>query len=93
MALITIEDFRDIYLKYVQRGLPFLLSKLSPSGKSRTKSSFNETDIRMDTWSMIPLVRKRCNCLITEDEEITYETYLSEKIGRASCRERVSPRV
>jgi ubiquinone/menaquinone biosynthesis C-methylase UbiE len=80
MALITIEDFRDIYLKSVQRGLPFLMSKLSPSGKSRTKSSFNETDIRIDTWSMIPMVRKRCNLLITGDEEMTYETYLSEKI-------------
>lgn len=80
MALITIEDFRDIYLKSVQRGLPFLLSKLSPSGKSRTKSSFNETNIRMDTWSMVPLVRKRCNYLITGDEEMSYESYLSEKI-------------
>ena len=80
MALITIEDFRDIYLKSVQRGLPFLMSKLSPSGKSRTKSSFNETDIRIDTWSMIPMVRKRCNLLITGDEEMTYETYLSENI-------------
>ena len=80
MALITLEDFRDIYLKSVQRGLPFLMSKLSPSGKSRTKSSFNETDIRIDTWSMIPMVRKRCNLLITGDEEMTYETYLSGKI-------------
>ena len=80
MALITIEDFRDIYLKSVQRGLPFLMSKLSPSGKSRTKSSFNETDIRIDTWSMIPMVMKRCNLLITGDEEMTYETYLSENI-------------
>lgn len=80
MALITIEDFRDIYLKSVQRGLPFLLSKLSPSGKSRTKSSFNETDIRIDTWSMIPLVQKRWNRMITGDETMTYETYLSKKL-------------
>lgn len=80
MAFITIEDFRDIYLKSVQRGLPFLLSKLSPSGKSRTKSSFNETDIRIDTWSMIPLVQKRWNRMITGDETMTYETYLSKKL-------------
>ena len=89
MALITIEDFRDIYLKCAQRGLPFLLSKLSPSGKSRTKSSFNETDIRMDTWSMVPMVRKRCNYLITGDEEMTYETYLSEKIIPSGQRVRM----
>ncbi len=80
MAFITIEDFRDIYLKSVQRGLPFVLSKLSPSGKSRTKSSFNETDIRMDTWSMIPMVRKRCNRLISGNEDVTYESYLSERL-------------
>lgn len=80
MAFITLEDFRDVYLKSVQRGLPFLLSKLSPSGKSRTKSSFNETDIRIDTWSMIPMVRKRCNRLISGDEDVTYESYLSERI-------------
>ena len=80
MALITLEDFRDIYLKGMQRGMPFLLSKLSFSGKKRTKSSFNETNIRIDTWSMIPEVRKRWNRMITGDENMTYEAYLSEKL-------------
>lgn len=80
MALVTLEDFRDIYLKGVQRGMPFLLSKLSLSGKRRTKSSFNETDIRIDSWSMIPAVRRRFNLLITGDENMTYEEYLSGKL-------------
>ncbi len=79
MRLITIEDIRDLYIKSAQRGYKFIFSKLSISGKKRTKSSFNVTDTDGSDWWTIPKVRERWNHLITGDSSISYEKYFSEK--------------
>lgn len=85
MKLITIEDVRDVYLKGIQRGGKFILSKISLSEKNRTKSSFNDTDISSSNWWDIPAVRKRWNYLITGNEDLHYEKYVSEKyVGEKS---------
>lgn len=78
MRLLTLEDIRDIYLKTVQRGVSFMLSKFTLSEKNRTKSSFNETDIQAANWWIVPMVKRRWNFLITGYENTTYEQMLSQ---------------
>lgn len=77
MRILTIEDLKDIYIKFHQRGLPFLLSKLSFNSYKRTQSAFNEKEIQTSNFWIIPEVRKRWNKLITGDENTTYEEYLT----------------
>lgn len=82
MKLITIEDIRDIYIKFQQRGLAFLLSKLHVSATAKTKSSFNDTTIDVSYWNQHPMVRRRWNEFITGDKDLRYEEYLSQKYFR-----------
>lgn len=84
MRLITIEDFRDIYLKIMQRGLAFIFSKFSLNENKRTKSSFNNINIQSSNWWIIPEVRKRWNKMITGNPNITYEEYISKNIFNSS---------
>lgn len=78
MRLITTEDFKDIYIKFHQRGLPFLLSKFELNGFARTQSAFNEKDISNANFWTIPAVRSRWNYLITGDSEMMYEEYITK---------------
>ena len=78
MGLITTEDFKDIYIKFYQRGLPFLLSKFKLNGFARTQSAFNEKDILNANFWTIPAVRSRWNYLITGDSEMMYEEYITK---------------
>lgn len=78
MRVFTIEDLKDIYIKFHQRGLPFLLSKLSLNSYKRTQSAFNEKEIQTSNFWIIPQVRKRWNKLITGDENTVYEEYLTQ---------------
>lgn len=80
--LVTIEDFKDIFIKLQQRGSEFLLSKLNFNAGKRTKSAFNETDINNSNFWIIPAVRKRWNNLITGNPDTGYEEYLAEKFLR-----------
>lgn len=80
--LLTLEDIRDVYIKFVQRGHAFIFSKLTPSEKERTRSSFNNANINGSNWWDIPLVRERWNYLITGDKNVTYETYVTEKFRK-----------
>lgn len=77
MRILTIEDLKDIYIKFHQRGLPFLLSKFSFNSYKRTQSAFNENEIQTSNFWMIPEVRKRWNKLITGNEDTVYEEYLT----------------
>ncbi|MBU4537541.1 MAG: class I SAM-dependent methyltransferase [Weeksellaceae bacterium] len=78
MRIITTEDFKDIYIKINQRGLPFVLSKLNLNASKRTQSAFNESDLQTSNFWIIPDVRKRWNKLITGDEKQLYEDYLTK---------------
>lgn len=82
MSLISREDFRDVLIKGMQRGWPFILSKLNFSGQERTKSAFNTTGSVGANWWDIPYVRKRWNEKITGDADKNYETYLSKDLFR-----------
>ena len=79
MRLITREDFSDIYIKFHQRGLPFLLSKLSLNSFKRTQSAFNDHHLEGSSFWIIPEVRKRWNKLITGNEDQLYEEYITDK--------------
>lgn len=84
MRLITFEDFRDLYLKIMQRGIAFIFTKFSFNENRRTKSSFNHINIPSSNWWIIPEVRKRWNKMITGDPDITYEEYISKDIFKGS---------
>lgn len=84
MRLITLEDFRDLYLKLVQRGFTFILSKATFNSVKRTKSSFNESNIVAANWWMIPGIRSRWNQLITGSPDISYEEFISKGIFKNS---------
>jgi ubiquinone/menaquinone biosynthesis C-methylase UbiE len=88
MRLVSIEDFRDIYLKTIQRGVRFILSKVSLDNTKRTKSSFNETNISSANWWIIPEIRARWNKMITGNSEMTYEEYMSSTVfsGESSLK-------
>ncbi len=79
MSLITLDDLLDLYLKGVQRGGAFLLSKLTFSKKARTLSAFNQESIQTSNWWMVPAVRRRWNALITGNPDLPYETYVVQR--------------
>lgn len=79
MRIITREDISDIYIKFHQRGLPFLLSKINSDSFQRTKSAFNDNILETSSFWIVPAVTKRWNKLITGNENTLYEEYLTEK--------------
>ncbi|AZA90448.1 ubiquinone/menaquinone biosynthesis methyltransferase [Chryseobacterium nakagawai] len=89
MRLVTLEDTRDIFIKFHQRGLPFLFSKLKIDSYQRTKSAFNEKEIETSNFWCIPEVRLRWNQLVTGDPNTTYEEYLSRNYFRDSAEVKV----
>lgn len=80
MHYITREDLRDIYIKTLQRGTKFILSKFTLKEEKRTKSAFNEVAIENANWWNIPKVRERWNKLITGDENKKYEHYITDTL-------------
>lgn len=89
MRLLTLEDLKDIYIKFHQRGLPFLFSKLKIDSYQRTKSAFNEKEIETSNFWCIPEVRLRWNQLVTGNPDTTYEEYLSSNYFRDSSEVKV----
>ena len=97
MRLVTSDDIIDVLAKGKQRGLLFLISKLTLNKLNRTKSAFDKSSIRHSNWWIIPEVKERWNKLITGNPKVTYETfmmngYLKNKknlrllsIGSGSC--------
>ena len=79
MRLITREDISDVYIKFHQRGLSFLLSKLNLNAAKRTQSAFNDKNLESSSFWIVPMVRERWNKIITGNEDQLYEYYLSEK--------------
>lgn len=89
MRIITFEDFKDVYIKFHQRGLPFLLSKLSFNSYKRTQSAFNDDQLTTSNFWIIPAVKKRWNNMITGNENVTYEEYISENYFKENLKLKV----
>jgi ubiquinone/menaquinone biosynthesis C-methylase UbiE len=75
--IITVDDFKDVFIKAGQRGWPFILSKLNFSGTQRTKSAFGKTAGLGVNWWQVPYVQKRWNKMITGEEDKSYLSYLT----------------
>lgn len=78
MSLITYDDLIETYLRFLQRGLPFILSKISFKSEKRTISSFSNQMQRSGWWS-VPAVEKRWNEMISGYSDIYYEQFFVEK--------------
>ena len=76
MRLVTSDDIIDVLAKGKQRGLRFLISKLTFNKLSRTKSAFDKSSISHSNWWIIPEVKERWNKLITGNLKVTYETFM-----------------
>lgn len=102
MRLITRDDILDILAKSRQRGIRFLLSKLTFNQLARTKSAFDESSILHSNWWIIPAVKERWNALITGDPKQTYEKFMMDhyfqncknirliSIGSGSCSHEIT---
>jgi ubiquinone/menaquinone biosynthesis C-methylase UbiE len=82
LKILTLDDFRDMYLRTVQRGIDYILSKTSIRGIDRTKSTFDDTQRQSAHFWIIPEVIHRRNRMITGDPLKSYETFLSENYLR-----------
>lgn len=94
---ITLDDFYDLYHKFKQRGLRFILSKFNSRSILITKSAFNQTRHESADWWVIPTVRERWNKMISGNPKEDYisffvNNYLSGKknlklisFGSGSC--------
>mgnify|MGYP001193709036 FL=1 len=80
MRIVTFDDFIDLYTKAKQRGIDFVLSKMTFRKSSRTKTAFNQQKIVHSNWWIVPMVRRRWNNLITGDDDLRYEDYLMTNI-------------
>lgn len=70
------DDFIELWIKLNQRGLKFILSKLSLFQKNRTISSF-QYQFEHANWWIIPLIKNRQNTIISGHPNTDYETYIS----------------
>lgn len=69
-------DFTELWIKFRQRGIPFVFSKLNPSERQRTLSAF-EPEFQHANWWIIPEIKKRQNALISGNENELYESFIS----------------
>ena len=76
MRYITPDDIIDTYQKIAQRGLGFIMSKLTHDQLSRTKSAFDNTAVQSANWWIVPEVKRRWNRLITGRPDQGYEDYV-----------------
>jgi 2-polyprenyl-3-methyl-5-hydroxy-6-metoxy-1,4-benzoquinol methylase len=76
---ITSDDFVELFSKLKQRGSQYLFSKLNPSARRRTQSTFGESSFQHANWWIVPAVRQRWNEKVTGDPDKIYEDYFVEK--------------
>jgi ubiquinone/menaquinone biosynthesis C-methylase UbiE len=79
MKLITLGDFIDVYSKIKQRGLSFILSKLTVNKNKRSISAFNKSNKETSNFWIIPYFNKRINTLVSGDSNVNFETFLVNK--------------
>lgn len=81
---ISIGDFIDLFYKIRQKGFSVLLSRLYFSGKTRTKSKWNNITSSSDFW-IIPEIRRRWNEKCTGDPNLEYEDYIVSRYFSSSA--------
>lgn len=76
---ITWEDLIDVYVKLHQRGIRFLLSKLTFNSTKKSISAFDASLGGTSNWWEIPLIKERWNRMITGDSQIDFKSYFINK--------------
>ncbi len=76
--LFFFDDVVELWIKFNQRGIKFILSKLTFLNQKRTVSSFS-AQFEHANWWIIPYLNERVNFLISGNSKIQYEQYISEK--------------
>ena len=79
MGFISVGDFVDLFYKIKGRGVKFILGKVSLQSENRTINTWNVTDNNSSNWWIIEDVKKRWNKLITGNEELEFEDYITHK--------------
>jgi hypothetical protein len=77
-GLLYWDDLIETWIKFKQRGLPFILSKFQWNHRLRTLSSF-KNDFIHSNWWIIPAIQRRMNKKISGDQDIPYEEYITQK--------------
>jgi len=80
--IITKEDFIDIYTKFNQRGLNFIMSKFTFNNNARTVSAFDTERDSTSHWWHVPYIQKRWNLLISGKETIDPKSYLVNRLAQ-----------
>jgi 2-polyprenyl-3-methyl-5-hydroxy-6-metoxy-1,4-benzoquinol methylase len=84
-----LDDLTEAYIKLRQRGFGFLASKLNLSPTSRTQSAF-DAQFPHANWWIVPRLKKRNNFIITDDENVTYEKYVTQKYFSQDTKKLIS---
>ena len=96
--VITLDDFIETYCKMKQRGIPFILSKLTFNDRLRTLSAFDTPRDKTSNWWTIPHIYKRWCYLVSGSTEINFQDYFFQKyfkgkknlrilsLGTGSCK-------
>ncbi|WP_445455070.1 class I SAM-dependent methyltransferase [Flavobacterium sp. HNIBRBA15423] len=79
-SFITFGDLIDLYLKLRNKGWKFIISKvLKVNHKDKVSSKWDNYVTESDFW-VIPEIRQHWNKIISGNEIISYEEYVSKKI-------------
>ena len=76
---LTKDDLIELYSKIHQRGLGYILSKMTFDANKRTKSTFNKAGYAHANWWIIPELKKRWNKKISHSQDVGYEEYVYKK--------------
>lgn len=74
---ITSDDFKDIFIKGMQRGWNFVISKIHFSGKRRTITAFDNSREHSSNFWDIPYVKKRWNRLLSGNEKVDIVDFIT----------------
>lgn len=78
---LSIGDFKDVFIRLLQRGGLGFLAKILGSQNSRTRQTFDHRH-SISIWNMVPEVRQRLNSLASGDPSINYEQHVIDKYLR-----------
>src|ERR1700710_947499 len=77
--MINRRDFIETYFKIKQRGLSYIISKLSLDKYTRVKNTFNDVKVSSSNYWIIKEVMERWNKKISGNPHIEYAGYVTQK--------------
>lgn len=77
-SLVSVGDFLDVYYKVKQKGFIQLTSLFNLTRNKRVSAKWNRYQSSSDFW-IIPALQKYWNTLISQNPELSYESYVVQK--------------